>query len=89
MLLLLFLSTFQLLYWHGKTYFNGMNESDQNAMPESSWQVGIENLKHKQRLCCSWAAPYCSLTQQPGENTDSSLGFERQKIELRKPANSK
>lgn len=67
-----------------------MNESDQNAMPESSWQVGIENLKHKQRLCCSWAAAYCSLTQQPGETADrqrdSSLGFEGPKLELRKLA---
>lgn len=60
---------------HGKFYFNGMNESGQNAMPDSSWQVGIENLKHKQRLCCSWAAAHCSLTQQPGETTDRERQF--------------
>lgn len=76
---------FQLLDWHGKIYFNGMNESDQNAMPEFLASGKTSNI----------SKGYAALGQQHTAHshnsletlqTVSSLGFERQKFELRKLA---
>lgn len=51
-------------------YFNGMGESDQNAMPESHWQAGIKSLKPKQELHCCWETGCWSVTQQRQVNLE-------------------
>lgn len=66
-LLLLFLLMLDwLLDWHGKIYFNGMNESDQNPMPKflASGDRKISNI----------SKGYAALGQQHTAHSHDSMG---------------
>lgn len=84
LIITLFLSMFQLLDWHGKFYFNGMNESDQNAMPEFLANGKTSNI----------SKGYAALGQQHSARSHNSLetlqtvhwALKEQKFELRKLA---